>query len=147
VIDKPIILAIVPNLMISTRIESNVEQLEFDYREISSFEDDMDLAKQGSRKAFLERISGWDLALIIIDLGNNQIPWEQWILSLKSSSSTQKIPILCFGPHVDVDTLQTARDAGADAVMARSRFISAMPSLIKKYMIQPNSPSDKINGE
>ena len=30
--------------------------------------------------------------------------------------------IVAFGPHVDDELLQRARDAGADAVMARSQF-------------------------
>lgn len=41
------------------------------------------------------------------------------------------VPVVCFGSHVAVEQLQAARDAGADAVMARSQFTAQLPVLIK----------------
>jgi CheY-like chemotaxis protein len=120
--------------MISTRIASTVEQLGLEYREITSIDDVLDKGS-GDVKQLLEKIAHWDPGLIIMDLGSDQIPWKSWIESLKSSSTTGKIPILCFGPHVEADTLQAARNAGADQVVARSRFMSAMPALIQKYTL------------
>lgn len=38
--------------------------------------------------------------------------------------------IVAFGSHVQTDLLAAARDAGADAVMARSEFSSRLPELL-----------------
>jgi len=77
-------------------------------------------------------------ALILFDLSNSAIPWKRWIPLIKSVPSTRRIPVLCFGSHVDVATMQAARSAGADAVLARSRFAKDLPALIDKYAVVPD---------
>ncbi len=77
-------------------------------------------------------------ALIIFDLSNSHIPWRRWIALVKSVPSTRRIPLICYGSHVDVQTLNAARSAGADAVLARSRFTSDLPELIQKYASIPD---------
>jgi len=43
------------------------------------------------------------------------------------------IPVIAFGSHVATDVLQAARDAGADAVMARGQFVVELPGLLQKH--------------
>lgn len=69
-------------------------------------------------------------ALLIFDLSSTAIPWESLIAVLKSSAATRRVPILAFGAHKDAHTLKRAREAGADRVVARSRFMRAMPDLV-----------------
>lgn len=38
--------------------------------------------------------------------------------------------LVAFGSHVETETLQAARDAGADRVMARSAFVRELPGLV-----------------
>jgi len=78
-------------------------------------------------------------ALLLFDLNNAAIPWQRWIAMLKSSAATRRIPILCFGPHEDVATMTAARDVGADAVLARSRFTADMPALFRRYARLPDT--------
>jgi predicted metal-dependent hydrolase len=40
---------------------------------------------------------------------------------------------MCFGSHMDVDSLQTAKRAGANVVLSRSMFTSDLPHLIQKH--------------
>lgn len=40
--------------------------------------------------------------------------------------------IVAFGSHVETDTLQAARAAGADRVMARSAFVRDLPALVRQ---------------
>jgi hypothetical protein len=77
--------------------------------------------------------------LLIFDLGNAEIPWRAWIPSIKTVPATRWIPIICFGSHVDVDTLREARQTGADEVVARSRFVTALPELIQKHVRRTNA--------
>jgi predicted metal-dependent hydrolase len=92
----------------------------------------------GRAAALVEKLTQWQPSLLIFDLGSEAIPWRQWLPILKSSPATRRLPALCFGPHVDVDTMQRAKELGADAVVARSRFASALPELIQKYAHIPD---------
>lgn len=92
----------------------------------------------GPGAVLIERISAWQPALIIVDLGNWEIPWREWMALIKSVPATRRIPLICFGSHVDANTMQEAKGRGADAVLARSRFSSALPQLIQKYARLPD---------
>jgi uncharacterized protein len=90
----------------------------------------------GLEIALLERLTERRPALVLFDLNNTSIPWKRWIALIKSDPATRRIPVLCFGPHRDVEAIRAARSAGADAVVARSRFMSDLPELIQKYARQ-----------
>ncbi len=72
-------------------------------------------------------------ALVIVDTGDQQLPWEKWVLRAKANPATRRIPILGFGSHVDVATRERALAAGCDEVLARSRFVAELPDLIRKH--------------
>lgn len=40
------------------------------------------------------------------------------------------IPVVAFGSHVDVDSLKQAKEAGADRVMPRSKFVQELEGLV-----------------
>ena len=138
-----LILAFVRDLNFEVRIESAAQQNGFQVKVIESAEqiappDEEDLGVQiaehlGGRGAvLLDKITQWHPALIIFDLGNDFIPWEDWIRLISSVPATRRIPILCFGPHVDVEMMQAAKAAGANVVVARSRFVTQLPDLLLK---------------
>ena len=77
-------------------------------------------------------------ALLLFDLGNTAVPWRQWIPHLKASPATRRIPILCYGPHVNVADMTLAQQGGADAVLARSRFTADMAALLRQYARLPD---------
>ena len=120
------IVAFVADLMFQTRLESTAGHLGYsvDWIEsaqyFDSFPADQRLAL-GVEGLLVDHLSRLGPDLLVFDLGNAAIPWERWIPVLKTIPATRRIPILCFGSHVDVDTLQAARKAGADQVVARSR--------------------------
>lgn len=132
--NKQLILAFVSNLMISTRIESVVEQLGFEYREVTAPEAGLVGKSEGAESALLDRITPQVPAMMIFDLGDQAIPWKSWIQQLKASSASKEIPVICFGPHVDGKSFKLAREAGADTVLARSKFMSDLPKLITQML-------------
>jgi hypothetical protein len=71
--------------------------------------------------------------LILVDTGDQALPWEQWILRAKVDPATRRIPVLGFGAHVDVDTRERALALGFDEVLPRSRFVTELPQLISTY--------------
>ena len=141
-----LLVGFVADLMFHVRITKAAEQLGFEARWI---EHAGDLGPDesngppprpgellhGQGGALFEKLAGWQPDLLIFDLGNDNVPWREWIAAIKSSPATRRIPVLCYGPHVDVETMEAARDLGADAVVARSRFTSALPELIQKHAV------------
>jgi hypothetical protein len=87
----------------------------------------------GQAGILFDRLTRWQPALLLFDLTNADIPWRDWIARLKSSPATRRMPILCFGPHVDVELMQEARNVGADLVLPRSRLAADMPKLLLQY--------------
>lgn len=138
---SPLIIGFVSNLMMATKIENVVRHLGFRVEwvetavSISKTEQDLvrhqpGEALQGREGVLLIQITSRQPSLLLFDLTNQDIPWQRWIAVLKSSPATRRIPILCFGPHIEADKLQAARHAGADLVVARSRFTRQMSKLL-----------------
>jgi CheY-like chemotaxis protein len=145
----PYLFAFVHDLFFSTRIENVGRQLGFRV-ELVPDADSLGPEQSGTPEnqpgepvygraaQLIERVTTRQPALLIVDLGNENVPWRRWLALLKSSPATRRLPILCYGAHVDVETMKQARDLGADAVVARSRFTSALPELIQKYARLPD---------
>jgi CheY-like chemotaxis protein len=127
----PLIVGFVDNLMFSTRIETAVETLGFKmhWMEKDYWESGLDAGN-----SVFNRIKQLNPILILVDLGMGGIPWNAFIQNIKANPTTAQIPIICFGSHMDADTLKGAHQAGANEVVARSRFFSALPELIKKHL-------------
>jgi len=70
---------------------------------------------------------------MVFDLRNDSIPWKKWINLLTSLPATRRIPVLCFGSHVNIDDKQAAKLAGAKEVVACSRFVQNLPELLVKH--------------
>lgn len=82
--------------------------------------------------------------LLLFDLGHTAIPWESYLPSVTVAAETRHLPVLCFGPHVQVEKMRQARHLGAAAVVARSRFATNMPALLQRHavMSSPLRPAD-----
>jgi predicted metal-dependent hydrolase len=138
---SPLIVAFVNDLMTATKIENVAHHLAYQIDTIGQANQlapaDEDVPQNqaaepvfGRQAILLNQLTEAQPALLIFDLGNESIPWQKWIPTLKSSPATRRIPVLCFGPHVNAEMMTMAREAGADEVVGRSRFMSAMPELI-----------------
>lgn len=46
---------------------------------------------------------------------------------------------VAFGSHVDADALAAAKAAGCQATMPRSRFVTQLPELIRRYFSEPTA--------
>ena len=140
----PLIVGFVADLMFTVKIENVARRLGY---EVAWIGDEQMFGAEGEAAAMSvpgERLFGragkmvdqvvrWQPALMIFDLANPHIPWQQWIANLKSSPATRRLPILCYGPHVDAEAARTAQAVGADIVVARSRFAASLPALLQKH--------------
>lgn len=142
--DQPLILVFIEDLMIATRIESTAQQIGFGFVQWQPGE----IASTGSipvpkrvpgeplvglEGKLIETITELLPALIVFDLGNTTIPWEEWIALLTAVPATRGIPVLCFGPHVDQEKLLAAEKAGANLAIPRSKFMKNLPELLSEH--------------
>ena len=68
------------------------------------------------------------VALLLIDLDLGEPALD---LIAQARSSDAELPILAWGPHVAVDLLNAAGQAGASEVMTRGSFTAKLPEIIQ----------------
>ncbi len=150
--NRPLVMAFVADLYFSTRIESAGEAAGFQV-ELVEQPGILDTSSSNPAQARtlgepLKGASGWLLdvvslrqpVLLVFDINNPSIPWQQWVALLKSVPATRRIPLIAFGSHMQTEVMAAAKDAGADAVLARSAFVSQLPELLRKYARLPDLP-------
>jgi CheY-like chemotaxis protein len=139
----PLIVAFIDDLMSETRIQSVALGLGYQlktYGRTEAFvQPEPGQARrrpgepvEGPLAPLVEWLTSWQPALLIFDLADPSVDWRQWLRILKSSPATRRIPVICYGAHVDRSALAEARalTSEADAVLPRSRFFSTLPELI-----------------
>lgn len=106
--DRPLIIALCPDLMMRSRIESGLE--------IAGYR----LRVAGGPTRLAEALADESPACVMIDLeaGDDAIAV---IEGLRSDPATAAIPLAAFAGHTNVDLLDRARAAGADPVVARGQ--------------------------
>jgi hypothetical protein len=140
----PLIIGFVDDLLFSSRIEGITESLGYPIIWRGRMDQVYLVEQENSRVQpgwpvpgwgwiLLDHITRWHPTLMIFDLSNNMIPWQEWLPLLKSSPATRRIPVICYGSHIDTKAFRQATSAGADAVLARSRFLKELPGLLNKY--------------
>ena len=146
----PLIIGFVSDLLFSSKIDAIAEQMGcrvyWIERSNQIAPDEPDIRQKqlaehvsGPGLVLLDTITRRHPTLMIFDLSNNAIPWREWLPLLKSAPATRRVPVICYGSHVDAGTLKFARSAGADTVLARSGFLTALPDLILQYTLLPDS--------
>ncbi len=144
---RPLILTLISDIFFSVQVENVIRTLGFDLRRIERGEEiePAHASSQAPGGAFLgEPLTGrgagfvahlaeWQPALVIVELSSQRIPWREWVAAMKASAATRRIPVLAFGPHTDLDLRAAALDAGVNAVVAKSRLVTGLASLIDEY--------------
>ena len=142
---KPIIGGFVADLMFTMKIENVARHAGFDLRWLTENGDTGDGAAEGLGERLngrlgqlFQTITQIQPALLLFDLENSAVPWEQWIPAFKTSPATRRIPILCFGSHRNVEQMKRATEVGANQVVARSKFVADMAALFHKHAQSPD---------
>ena len=125
-----LILALVADLFFITRVQSVCDRLGYAVKFIET------TAQVGAEVDFGQYAAENQPVLLIVDTSHRGVPWAEWLAALKAAPETAAIPVVCFGSHKDVETMKQAKQAGADAVLAKSRFTEAMPEIIEKYALK-----------
>ena len=106
--DRPLVIALCPDLMLRSRIESGLD--------IAGYR----LRVAGGPTRLAEALAEENPACILIDLeaGDDAI---EVIERLRTDEATTGIPLAAFAGHTNVDLLDRAKAAGADPVVARGQ--------------------------
>ncbi|MEJ2748511.1 MAG: hypothetical protein P8183_11485 [Anaerolineae bacterium] len=137
-----IIVGFVADLMFTTRIENVARHLGYQMQWIESAAALDTGASNGAPEKPGESLYGrggelfrllseWQPALLLFDLGNEAIPWQSWLPRLKSSPATRRIPILCYGSHVNVEMMGQAKQLGARLPGTAARTGPARPGAVQ----------------
>ena len=74
-------------------------------------------------------------ALVIVNIATPGVDWEAAIRQARAAG----YPVLAFGSHMDLEARAKALAAGAQRVVANSKFSSDMPGLVKRMMREPDT--------
>ena len=101
---------------------------------IKSLADDLGVSCRPARNASMlrDRLGDSDVRALLIDLEAPDRAFELLDLLRGSEAGDRErsVKIIAWGPHVAVDLLARARESGADEVLTRGAFSSALPDLL-----------------
>ncbi|MCG3209985.1 MAG: hypothetical protein FOGNACKC_03614 [Anaerolineae bacterium] len=113
------IVLIVDDLMFLPKLQTGVQQL--GYRPLPA-----------TNESELTRALFQSPVLVIVDLFSRAFDWVA-LIGLVKKSKVGPVPVLGFGPHVDLSLREKALAAGCDAVVGRGAIAGQLPHLINKH--------------
>ena len=99
---------------------------------------DMEVKTVRTLPAFEENLRAEDgkgFALAIVNTATSGVDWETAIRKARTAG----LKVLAFGSHMDLEARSKALDAGAQRVVANSKFTSDMPGLIQRMLDEPGA--------
>jgi CheY-like chemotaxis protein len=78
------------------------------------------------------RLTAAPAGLVVIDLSTTRIDLAPLVTALRGLPKPP-VAVLAFGPHVHEERLQSARDAGCDAVLSRGQFHATADAIFGQY--------------
>ena len=112
------ILALVDDLMFRSKIKSTAQQA------------GAAVTFAGSRDAALSAMRANTPALVVFDLNNIRADPLGTLAEMKKDAVLSAVPTVGYVSHVDVQTIDAARAAGVDEVLARSAFTARLADLV-----------------
>jgi DNA-binding response OmpR family regulator len=94
---------------------------------------DMEVTTVRTLPALEERLTATEAdkpALVIINIATKGVDWESAIRKARE----QELPVLAFGSHMDLEARARALEAGAQKVVANSKFATDMPRLVTRML-------------
>jgi DNA-binding NtrC family response regulator len=78
-------------------------------------------------------------AVALVNTGARGLDWHAAVVSLRETG----VPTIAYGSHVDLETQERARQAGATLVVANSKLAGDLPALVARalhrHSLDPNS--------
>jgi DNA-binding NtrC family response regulator len=87
---------------------------------------------------FTQRLVADAPALALVNTAIAGVDWRAAIVAARAA----QIPVIAFGSHVDLETQQAARDAGATRVIANSKLAADLPGIVARTLQASSSTAD-----
>jgi CheY-like chemotaxis protein len=113
------VVAVVADLIFGARIRGAAQQAGVAVRFVRSSD------------ALLSEAAG--ARLVLLDLETRWLDAPSVIAELKARDTTAGVQVIAFVSHVRADAIESARQAGADRVLARSAFVRELPQLLRPH--------------
>lgn len=109
------------DLMFTVKITGTAQELGHKVQTAGSAEQALTLIREHRPKA------------VFVDLAAGPLASSETLTALQAAAGPG-VPFIAFGSHVDAAALASARAAGCDPVMPRSKFTMELPALIRRYL-------------
>lgn len=97
-----------------------------------------------SEDDFARKLAASAPKLAIINIATAGVAWERVIAEARAAD----VPVLAFGPHVDLEAQQQARQAGANRVVSNSKLAKDLPALVGRVLAsRANATQDEAPAE
>ncbi len=83
---------------------------------------------------------GYELALV--NTAARGVDWRAGVVAAREAN----VPVIAYGPHVDIDTQAEARAIGATRVIANSR-LAELPALIDRVIARASGQAARPEGD
>jgi len=100
------IVTLVPDLLIEVRIDEAARSIDADIEALSS-------------ALHLETALSNPTDVLVVDLAVDGLDLD----AIVATADTHKVPVVAFGPHVDIELMKAAKAAGVGRVLPRSAFL------------------------
>lgn len=112
------VMCVVDDLLFSVKISTAAKAL------------DVETYFERAADAVLPRIREKKPALVIFDLNSSKLRPMDAIAAMKGDPELKTIPTLGYVSHVQTATIEAARQAGVDQVLARSAFAERLGEIL-----------------
>ncbi|HEY1389142.1 MAG TPA: hypothetical protein VGF38_11410 [Ktedonobacterales bacterium] len=117
------------DLFFVVKVRTTLQHAGYDVRTARSLDD------------FTRRLVADAPALALVNTAIAGVDWRAAIVAAREAG----IPVLAFGSHVDLETQQAARDAGATRVIANSKLAADLPAIVARTLQASSSTTDSAS--
>ena len=114
------------DLFFVVKVRTTLQHAGYDVRTARSLDD------------FTGRLAADAPALALVNTAIAGVDWRAAIIAAREA----RIPVIAFGSHVDLETQQAARDAGATRVIANSKLAADLPGIVARTLQASSSTAD-----
>ena len=118
----PYVLALVPDLLLASRIQQALGPLGYQVECVAEGE------------ALRARATARRPAAVLIDLAARGTAALDALRALKGQDAGAALPVVAFGPHRDAALLEAGRRAGADAVLVNAQLARDLPRVLRRVL-------------
>ncbi len=79
---------------------------------------------------FIRALSAQPITVALVNTAARGVDWRAAI----AAASAAHVPIIAFGPHIDIATQEEARRAGATSVIPNSKLASDLPGVVARAL-------------